>query len=597
MKKKALLISCGTYTDSNLHPLPSSIPDSARFADLLERPNLGGFDVRIVNDGTLVTVQREIHELLHLAATDDLILIYLSSHGLKDMFGRFYLALPDTDLSALPATSLSGRYIREQINDTQARRLVIILDSCFSGAFGRELMAKSISLSEGTPDEFTDEFLEGTGHAILAASSPIQYALEDGSNNSPTSVFTRAICDGIATGAADVDADGWISLSDLFEYSSKEVSARYPLQTPQMSCFGIDRDLKLMRAPSQPTTYADFDADIEEASKSIHPELRIAAATALGKITHSQNRERAASALRKLRKLRNDFHPEVREAIELHISVAPKRPRRRLPIQTPENKQVHSSAWVEVSAQGLSKASQVVPYFIDTSDVHPILSNVHFQSGDQYLRMWASDRYRVDLWRLPIESKGEKFDISILGSDVYSLKAFSGTGKVRMEVGEVFSEFECREKMLAMNSTKPKELPAYLSLIPIDSSGVAHIARAPFLDAVEKAATATKTRNTPVVLNLGKSSAGRVEISFSGDDAVSESVPMELIGDPIRIAFTPRFLIAALGSFSTKTVKMAVTHPNKPAIFTADDEPEHMHLLMPVRLDRGTEIHGESGPA
>ncbi|WP_328732022.1 caspase family protein [Streptomyces caniferus] len=583
MRKSALLISCGTYVDRRLHPLPSSIPDCARFADLLERPNLGGFNVNIVNDPNLVTVQRELHDTLAQAEADDLVLIYLSSHGLKDMFGRFYLALPETDLSALPATALSGRYIREQINDTSARKLVIVLDSCFSGAFGRELVAKAVSVSDGTPDELT----EGTGHAILAASSPIQYALEDGAGSAPTSVFTRAICDGIVTGAADIDADGWISLSDLFEYSSKEVSDRYPLQTPQMSCFGLDRDLRLLRAPSSPVIYSEFDADIEEGAKSIHPELRIATVTILGRIAHSQNRDRASSALRKLRSIRDDYHPEVKEAIEYQIAHAPKKPRRRVPVQNAEDKKVHSREWVEVSAEQLSRASQAAAHFVDKSGEFEQLGSVHFVANDIDLKVWATDRYRVDFWNIATRAHGEGFVASIPGSDVYSLKVFPKKSAVRMEVGEEFTEFECKEKLLSMPSVRFGKLVDYERLIADSFSMQLYMARAPFLDALERSISATKARwNSAVTFDLNRSGKDLLEVSFADEGKVIESLPVKRVGERIKMAFNPHFVVSALASFSSASIKFNVTHPEKPLLITADDEPEHRHLLMPVRLSR-----------
>lgn len=522
MKKTALLISCGAYSDPRLQPLPSSTPDCARFADLLERPNLGGFDVHIVNNATLITAQRKIHDVLSAAAVDDLILVYLSSHGLKDMFGRFYLALPETDLSALPATALSGRFIREQINDTSARRLVIVLDSCFSGAFGRELVAKSVSLSDGTPEELTN----GTGHAVLAASSPIQYALEDASHKTATSVFTRAICDGIATGAADIDSDGWISLNDLFEYTAKEVSARYPLQTPQMSCFGLNRDIKLFRAPTTGAPNSDFDADIEEAARSIHPELRIAAATVLGKITHSSNRDRASSALRKLRKLRDDYHPEVREEIEKQIASAPKKPRRRLPIQTLADKKVHSSSWAEVAAEDFIKAIQLAASFVSRDEQYRILSYVHLLATNDEVKILATDRYRIDIWRVPLLAQGDPFYVSLAASDVFSLKAFSGKEKVRMEIGDTYTEFDCKGKLLSMRPERYREIPDYEKLVSWEFMTSIDIARIPLLDALESSLAATSTRNKPVILDLSSHERDAFNVYFEGETRQMESVPL-----------------------------------------------------------------------
>ncbi|MFE4416998.1 caspase family protein [Streptomyces sp. NPDC056817] len=578
MAKTALLISSGSYDDPRLHNLPSSVPDAARFAELLRRPELGGFDTRIVNDAPLIAVQRSIHDTLSQADADDLVIVYFSGHGLKDLFGRFYLALPETDLSALPATALSGRYIREQINDASVRKIVIVLDSCFSGAFGRDLIAKSVVVSDGTPDEFA----EGTGHAILAASSPIQYALEDGSGPAPTSVFTRAICDGIATGAADVDGDGWISLNDLFEYSAKEVNERYPLQTPQMSCFGLDRDLKLLRAPTLLRNYAELGADVEEALKSDHTELRMAAVTVLGRITHSKNKERASAALRVLRKARGDYHPAVAESIARHIASAPKTPRRTASIRSSNDKRLHSSRWLEVHGIQLAKATQTAASFTNSNIAQ--LSAVHFSAKPGVLTVWATDRYRVDVWSIPTLASGDTFDLSIFVPEVYSLKIFNRKERVRMEAGEVFAEFDSEGKAISLGCTDFGDLPDYERLIRKSYTTHVRVARAPLLDAIERAVNQSPKKNTPIVLDLGTNGHGEVGVRFPRNRKSLETVPVEHSGDEISMGLSPTFALAALSSFSGRVVDLRGTAPDKPLLLTAEDEPLHRHILMPVRL-------------
>jgi hypothetical protein len=554
------------------------VPDAARFAKLLQNPDLGGFDTRIVNNATLIAVQRSLHDTLARADADDLIIVYLSGHGLKDLFGRFYLALPETDLSALPATSLSGRYIREQISDAAARKIIIILDSCFSGAFGRDLIAKSVVVADGTPDEFT----EGTGHAILAASSPIQYALEDGSGSAPTSVFTRAICNGIATGAADLDGDGWISLNDLFEYSAKEVSERYPLQTPQMSCFGLDRDLKLLRAPSLPRKYSEIGADVEEALKSDHTELRLAAVSVLGRMTHSKNAGRSSAALRALRRARGDYHPAVAESIARRIASAPKAPRRTAAIRHIEEKKVHSSRWVEVYGPDLARATRTAASF--TNEGFERLNSVHFKSERGWLTVWATDRYRVDVWDIPTAASGESFELSIAAPEVHSLKIFNLNGELRMEAGEVFAEFDSDGKVISLGCAKLDNLPNYKALIRDTYATHVQVARAPLLDAIERVVNRSREKNAPIILDFGVGGHSEIAIRFPRGRKPLDVLPVEHSGNEVSLGLSPVFALAALSSFSERTVEISVSEPDKPLLLSAEDDPSHRHILMPVRL-------------
>ena len=64
----------------------------------------------------------------------------------------------------------------------------------------------------------------GRGRVVVTASSAMQYAFE-GEELAPdadvgTSVFTKALVDGLTTGEADRDGDGWVGLTELFSYVS-----------------------------------------------------------------------------------------------------------------------------------------------------------------------------------------------------------------------------------------------------------------------------------------------------------------------------------------------------------------------------------------
>jgi tetratricopeptide (TPR) repeat protein len=97
---------------------------------------------------------------------------------------------------------------------------VLILDCCFSGAFARGFNAKS-----GGLDPVAGRL--GGGYIVLTASSDLDYAFDGGGDESlapPPSAFTAALIEGISSGAADYDADGWITARDLHRFAGSVVS-------------------------------------------------------------------------------------------------------------------------------------------------------------------------------------------------------------------------------------------------------------------------------------------------------------------------------------------------------------------------------------
>jgi hypothetical protein len=73
-------------------------------------------------------------------------------------------------------------------------------------------------------DSFPQGRSGGRGRAVITASNAIEYAFEgdqlaDDQRRRP-SVFTGALVEGLATGDADRDEDGLVSLSELYDMSS-----------------------------------------------------------------------------------------------------------------------------------------------------------------------------------------------------------------------------------------------------------------------------------------------------------------------------------------------------------------------------------------
>ncbi|HEX2313547.1 MAG TPA: DNA polymerase III subunit beta [Thermomonospora sp.] len=115
----------------------------------------------------------------------------------------------------------------------------------------------------------------------------------------------------------------------------------------------------------------------------------------------------------------------------------------------------------------------------------------------------------------------------------------------------------------------------------------AEIPTAPFVEAVKRVALVAD-RNVPVRLAFTRDT---VDIrAASGDSArASETLPADLDGDEVDIAFNPQFLLDGLAGIPAMTTRLHCNGPTKAALLTsAPTEPDHpdpyRYLLMPVRL-------------
>ncbi|MBG0825925.1 hypothetical protein HS048_35210 [Planomonospora sp. ID91781] len=234
------------YGDRQLSRLRAPARDVRDFAAVLEDPAIGGFSVTRVLDKSAHEVRLAVQDFLHGRTVDDLVLIYLSCHGVLDDFRRLYLAATDTRKDRLAATGLEAAWLLDLLEHCRARRQVLILDACFSGAFAHR--AKG-SVDLGLRDRFLGQ---GRGRVVLTASTATEYSFEgvplDGSEPSG-SVFTTALVEGLRTGRADADQDGLISIDEAYRYTFDEVQAAGAKQTPQRWLYGGAGDIILAHVP------------------------------------------------------------------------------------------------------------------------------------------------------------------------------------------------------------------------------------------------------------------------------------------------------------------------------------------------------------
>ena len=246
-RRAALVVSISRYSDPMLRQLRAPAEDAAELGTVLGDPELGDFSVTTVTDGRAHEIRIAVEEFLSGQRPGDLSLVYLSCHGLMDARRRLYFAATDTVKDRLAATGIEARWLLDQLEECRARRQIVILDCCFSGAFAAG--------SKGDGDlRLGDRFLgQGRGRVVLTASRGTEYSFEGSPTPHsaiPGSVFTSALATGIRTGAADSDNDGWITVDDAYAYAFDEMRAAGAEQTPQRWLYGAEGGIVLARNPT-----------------------------------------------------------------------------------------------------------------------------------------------------------------------------------------------------------------------------------------------------------------------------------------------------------------------------------------------------------
>ncbi len=247
MAKFALLIGVSKYElEPNLNPLPAAVRDVEAMQKVLLHPEIGGFTETIVlKNPQRQDMEEAIENLFAHREKDDLLVLFFSGHGIRDDTGRLFLATSSTRKTPrgdlIRSSAVAASVVHESMSRSRSKRQVVILDSCFSGAFAKGLLAKD----NGTVN--IREQLGGEGHAVLTSSSSTQYSFEQ--EGSDLSIYTQYLIEGITTGAADLDEDGFVSIGELHEYASGKVSEIQPTMKPEIHPGKEGYTIRLAKVP------------------------------------------------------------------------------------------------------------------------------------------------------------------------------------------------------------------------------------------------------------------------------------------------------------------------------------------------------------
>ncbi|MCG3774390.1 MAG: hypothetical protein JW395_1213 [Nitrospira sp.] len=179
----------------------------------------------------------------------DTVFVYFSGHGAPNpKTGDSYLVPYDGDPTFIDKTGYSLNRLYQQLAKLPAQEVVVMLDSCFSGAGGRSVIAEGM---RPFVVEMKTPLLANGNTIVLSAGTGLQVSstYTQKSHGLLTYFFLKGL-----QGEADTNKDGAIALKELFDYLVPQVErvARREFnneQTPQLlgSAELLGRGVRLVR--------------------------------------------------------------------------------------------------------------------------------------------------------------------------------------------------------------------------------------------------------------------------------------------------------------------------------------------------------------
>ena len=243
--KWALIVGISNFQDNKLN-LKYPAKDAKDFNDyLLKEGNFAPDHVKLLTNeqATRANILSELGDkwLPRVANPDDLVVIYISSHGSAsdmDIGGVNYLLAYDSQVDSLYASGLPMQDLTRIIKGrVHSDRVVLVLDACHSGA--ADPGAKGL-FKQGNVD--VTEVAQGTGQLVISSSQPSQVSWE--SKHYQNSVFTRCLIESLKSkGNATTLGEAFSNMKDKVQ--QEVLTERGVLQTPVLKSRWKGNDLRL----------------------------------------------------------------------------------------------------------------------------------------------------------------------------------------------------------------------------------------------------------------------------------------------------------------------------------------------------------------
>jgi hypothetical protein len=234
----AVIVGIGAYESREVSRLRHSVADAEAMYQTLTGP--GGFrkeHVLLLTDRserkpTLRNLRWALGTFLSRSAKkDDTVLIYFAGHGAPEADPRGlerdglskYLIPADADPDDLYSSALPMDELQTIFARIEAERIVVLLDTCYSGAAGGRTFSSKRTRAGHVDDVFLERIAASRGRVIVTASRPAEVSVE--LPELGHGLFTYYLLQGLR-GGADGNRDGIVTVQELYQYVEAQVSAK-----------------------------------------------------------------------------------------------------------------------------------------------------------------------------------------------------------------------------------------------------------------------------------------------------------------------------------------------------------------------------------
>lgn len=249
----------------------------------------------------------------------------------------------------------------------------------------------------------------------------------------------------------------------------------------------------------------------------------------------------------------------------------------------------NQSTEFRIKTKQVSHIINKTQHAISTDETRLYLNGIYLQLSDSKLRSVAIDGHRlalVDTHEFIGENKYLTDGVIVPRKGINELKKIADTypeDEVTISLDDSFMFVNARNEYFLSIRLIAREYPKYQTVIPSKTSNRFHIDRNAILNAVKRIKILSNEKTNGVKLNIAP---GELTISTNHPalGQANEKLPIDYEGKATEIGFNAKYLVESLSVLNETDVTFEFNNELSPVVIKADDLPEFLGIIMPLKL-------------
>lgn len=249
----------------------------------------------------------------------------------------------------------------------------------------------------------------------------------------------------------------------------------------------------------------------------------------------------------------------------------------------------NQSSEFRLKTKQISHIINKTSHAISTDETRLYLNGIYLQLTDGKLRSVAIDGHRLallDTAEFIGENKFLTDGVIVPRKGISELKKIADTypeDEVAISLDDSFMFVNARNEYYLSIRLIAREYPKYQTVIPSKTTNRFHIDRNAVLNAVKRIKILSNEKTNGVKLNIQPNEL-TISTQHPALGQAVEKLPIAYDGKGTEIGFNAKYLIESLAVLNETDVTFEFNNELSPVVVKADDLPEFLGIIMPLKL-------------